>query len=620
MPVVYVNINRNMCLLSAPGLVEKLHELRQQQAEDAERALPAANHSLAHAGPPTAAASTPTQTATSTASTTSALAIDGSQHCMIDLTVDRCHPCMPLRSPKRRGTDTTDAPSIKKARQDACPPPSVLRAVDPSGSREACRDKLVRRLRLAEQTSTLTVHHNDGRCVLTAVLVALGKVPAASHDPQAASDSVIDQSCRDLVARLQQWTEPMWVRHVPAVLRQRHWHHHGVVGQYSSFRTYLDLLKNGGSSLSTSLDRLDHCVLYVASLEYRVSIHVVNASDAPPSFTVTRIRPGCEFSRHIVLFHTSSGHYEVVQHQHTTVFDNDQHRPLLRRLRQIPTPAVLSVADPEVNERELEMGGYERAPTLIGEGAFARVYRVTSKDVCAHPRAHALKIASSEKNDVMMVQREVEALERLAGHPGVPRLLQVVGGRAFSMEYCVGQSLEKAMKRLKHLPVAVCIEVFRQLLCTIQHAHKAGLLHRDIKPANILLRHKLTRTSTTHDVDVVLADWGLSINRTDKQSRGTSGTPRYLPPEVLSGEQPFDPTCDVWAAGCVLAQMLRGGAPLFPGEVVQNWQEQLHTLLDAEVPRDDIRKLLHAVLSPRSDRPMASKVLLMLSTIDLNVE
>jgi len=258
------------------------------------------------------------------------------------------------------------------------------------------------------------------------------------------------------------------------------------------------------------------------------------------------------------------------------------------------------------------------------------VYRVASKDPCAHPRWHALKIASdmdNNKHAVTKVPREASALNKLAGHCGVPRLWQLVGQGAFSMEYCVGGSLECAMRRAKkqkRLPLAVCMEVFRQLMCTIQRAHKAGLLHRDIKPANILLRHKLTCKSTMNDVDVVLADWGLAIAIGESQSKGGMvGTARYLPPEVLAGEQPFDSTCDVWAAACALAQMLRrdGGAPLFSGKLVPDWVEQLKTLLNAEIPCDDVRNLLLAVLSSaRSEGPDASKVLQMLSAIVLQAE
>lgn len=300
----------------------------------------------------------------------------------------------------------------------------------------------------------------------------------------------------------------------------------------------------------------------------------------------------------------------------------------LRRLQQLPCTATSpAIADPEVNEFELDQGGYEQAPTLLGEGTFGRVYRVTSKDPCAHPRWHALKIASDTDNNkhaVTTVQREASHFKKLAGHCGVPRLWQLVGPRAFGMEYCVGRSLECAMRqKQKRLPLAVCMEVFRQLMCTIQRAHKAGLLHRDIKPANILLRHKLTCRLTIHDVDVVLADWGLAIAIGESQSQGgIVGTARYLPHEVLAGEQPFDTTCDVWAAGCVLAQMLRrdGDAPLFSGKLVPDWVEQLKTLLNAEIPCDDVRTLLLAVLSSaRSERPDTSKVLQMLSRAGLSL-
>lgn len=300
-------------------------------------------------------------------------------------------------------------------------------------------------------------------------------------------------------------------------------------------------------------------------------------------------------ARSIVLLRTTTDQaqdqYEVVQHRTTTVLDRDRHDVLLRGLQKLPTAASLPVAEPEMNiPDELDKGGYERASALLGKGMFGRVYRVTTKDPCSSTLARAqdrLCLGPGQRHHtqaVTMIQKEASTLKTLAGHCGIPRLWKVVvTQRAFSMEYCVGGTLEDAIKQAgkKRLPLAVCMEVFRQLLYAIQHAHKAGLLHRDVKPANILLRRKLTCTSTIYDVDVVLGDWGLAIATSERQGKGVVGTRRYLPPEVLSRELPFDTTCGVWAAGCVFAQLIRlddaVGAPLFNGEFVSNWVERLKT-------------------------------------------
>ena len=583
-PVVYVDVHQRAFLLSGLGLMERF---RQRSTGASASPAPKAESSLPNSS------NAPTVSSASTPSTAICMVqphIDDLQLSVIDLTAAPRRRT-PLGASKRKSTstDTTGTPAIKKARPLPLGPPPG--------------NELVKRL--GAEISTLPVVDHDGRCALAAVLVALNKSPTA-----------IEQCRRDLAKRLEQWTKPMWVEHVPARLRQRHWR---SGGQRSSFHTYLDLL--GGSLW------LDQCVLYLASIEYKVDIHIVTAGvpqlthgkgkahPGQPSLTVAHIQTESQSSQHIVLLHTRDDHYEVIQHHRTSVFDNDQRKLLTH---QLPNTTWSAIADPEVDEPELEKGGYENAPTLIGQGAFARVYRVATKDLCAQPRWHALKIVT-DKQAVKMAPHEATALKRMAAHPGVPRLWQVVGERALSMEYCVGGSLEDAMDT--HLPVPVCMEVFRQIMCTLRHAHKIGLLHRDVKPANILLRHKLARTSTIHDVDVVLADWGLAITTADKQGKGCMfGTRKYLPPEVLLDELPFDATCDVWAAGYVLAQLLRGGRPLFTGELMPNWHEQLDAKLNT-IPRDDIRSLLRAVLSPRSERPDASKVLLMLpSVLALQVE
>ena len=45
----------------------------------------------------------------------------------------------------------------------------------------------------------------------------------------------------------------------------------------------------------------------------------------------------------------------------------------------------------------------------------------------------------------------------------------------------------------------------------------------------------------------------------------------YRAPELLAGDAHYDSSVDVWAAGCIMAEVV-SGMPLFPGE------SDLHTL------------------------------------------
>ena len=92
----------------------------------------------------------------------------------------------------------------------------------------------------------------------------------------------------------------------------------------------------------------------------------------------------------------------------------EHHGELLHRLRQLPITAANSpvVADPEVDEPELNLGGYEKAPAMLGVGSFARVYRVASSDPCAHPRWQALKIASAANNNSSGKDNQYETRHR----------------------------------------------------------------------------------------------------------------------------------------------------------------------------------------------------------------
>jgi cyclin-dependent kinase len=96
--------------------------------------------------------------------------------------------------------------------------------------------------------------------------------------------------------------------------------------------------------------------------------------------------------------------------------------------------------------------------------------------------------------------------------------------------------------------------VLRDLFTGLAHLHSLGIIHRDIKPSNILL--------PTLRGPAYIADFGTAWSATDSASEPAStkhlevGTTSYRPPELLFGKQDYGIKLDMWAAGCVVAQVL----------------------------------------------------------------
>jgi hypothetical protein len=133
----------------------------------------------------------------------------------------------------------------------------------------------------------------------------------------------------------------------------------------------------------------------------------------------------------------------------------------------------------------------------------------------------------------------------VAEHNGRPCLI---------MEFLPSTSLADVLAERTVLPVIDVARVGRQVAGALASAHDAGIVHRDVKPGNVLM---------TDDGTAKLTDFGISRAVGDGTITATgvlAGTPAYLPPEVVEG-QDADFRSDVFSLGATLYAAVEGAPP-----------------------------------------------------------
>jgi beta-glucanase (GH16 family)/predicted Ser/Thr protein kinase len=198
------------------------------------------------------------------------------------------------------------------------------------------------------------------------------------------------------------------------------------------------------------------------------------------------------------------------------------------------------------------VAGRYRIISLLGRGGMGEVYRATDLTLS---QPVALKFLPDSGADH---QRNIERfhdevrIARQVSHPNVCRVYDVgeaEGMPYISMEYVDGEDLASLLQRIGRLPADKALEIARKICAGVAAAHDKGVIHRDLKPANIMLDRR---------GNVVVMDFGLAA--VTDQLRGAearSGTPAYMAPEQLRGEQ-VTARSDIYALGMVLYEIFTG--------------------------------------------------------------
>jgi serine/threonine-protein kinase len=124
------------------------------------------------------------------------------------------------------------------------------------------------------------------------------------------------------------------------------------------------------------------------------------------------------------------------------------------------------------------------------------------------------------------------------------------------MEFVNGRTLKEVLGQEGRIQPRRALEIIADICAALEFSHRHGIIHRDIKPGNVMI----TQNGQVKVMDFGIARALASGATTMTQTSAVIGTAQYLSPEQARGEA-VDARSDVYAAGCVLFELLVGHPP-----------------------------------------------------------
>jgi serine/threonine-protein kinase len=210
------------------------------------------------------------------------------------------------------------------------------------------------------------------------------------------------------------------------------------------------------------------------------------------------------------------------------------------------------------------LGGRYQVGELLGYGGMAEVHR--GRDLRLG-RDVAIKMLRTDlARDAtfqLRFRREAQNAASL-NHPAIVSVYDTGEERTATgetlpfivMEFVSGRTLKEVLAVEGRLLPRRALEITADICAALEFSHRHGIIHRDIKPGNVML----TQNGQVKVMDFGIARALASGATTMTQTSAVIGTAQYLSPEQARGEA-VDARSDVYAAGCVLYELLCGHPP-----------------------------------------------------------
>ena len=223
---------------------------------------------------------------------------------------------------------------------------------------------------------------------------------------------------------------------------------------------------------------------------------------------------------------------------------------------------------------------------ILGDGTYGIVYEGRNRETREKVAVKKLKEKFSSLEECLR-RKEVRILEQL-NHENIVQLKEVIrektGETSYIFEYCdcnLFDFIDKHRKYQKLIPEPIIRNIALQITKGIKYMHSNQYFHRDLKPENILVKlndYDFNNINNNSQLKIKIADFGTAKEiplRSNMPMTDYVCTRWYRAPECVLRTDFYDEKIDIWAIGCIMAELYILG-PIFPGE---NEFDQLHQIL-----------------------------------------
>ena len=252
--------------------------------------------------------------------------------------------------------------------------------------------------------------------------------------------------------------------------------------------------------------------------------------------------------------------YILIEHFHIVILNNKYNRKWGINIKQfkntqLKIKKLLKVNETfHINHIYLVSKNSFQFLSIIGRGGFGKVWRVSNHK---YKSEYAMKEMSKkriiDKNSIKSILYERDLLSKM-NHSFIVNMhfaFQDVDTLYLVMDLLSGGDLRYHLCFHKHFTEEQCKFIIACIILGLEYLHASKIIHRDIKPENLIMDSKGY---------VKITDFGVAKIYEENNKTDTSGTPGYMAPEVICGQNHTE-AVDYFALGVIAYEIMLGRRP-----------------------------------------------------------